>query len=697
VNFKKITYEKINDVIRIGFGKFEEKTLTTLCELTLKELESALSQVEKDDEAKGLIFFSHKENCFLAGVDISIIKGLSSAAQASDGASKGQELFNRVEDLKIPTMSVVDGFCLGGGLELSLACDKIIASDSSSTKLGLPEVMLGVLPGFGGCYRLPKAVGLPTALDMILSGKQLRAKKALKEGLVSAIMPKERLEENFEKELFKKKKERGGFGAFLSDNYLSQKVIFQQARKNVMKKTKGLYPSPLRILDLLETYGDKKRDVFLEQEAKTFGDLSQTKQSKNLVHIFFLQDNAKKLHKDATRSIEQAAVLGAGTMGGGIAWFFSKNNVPSYMKDISSEALSLGLKQASMNFSSALKKRRMSQDDFKRKMALITPTLSYDGFKSTDLIVEAIVENMDIKKKVLSELESHVSAKTIITSNTSSLSLNEMSSSLKNKKRFAGLHFFNPVHKMPLVEIIKHDEISDDTVATLYQFIIDSKKTPVIVKDGPGFLVNRILATYLNEAAFLLEEGYKVEDIDELALEFGLPMGPCHLMDEVGLDVSHKVADVLFKGLGDRFTPSAISETALENGLLGKKNNKGFYLYDSKGKKGEVNPEVTSFLKQDKDVVNREELKLRMILPMVNEASYCIDEKIVESPEDLDLAMIFGIGFPPFRGGVLKYADQYGIREITERIKEFSQRISAKRFSLSPGLEKMSKGEKKFY
>lgn len=702
MSFEKITTEIKDGIHYIGFGKNEEKSLTVISESTLREMDSYLDDVKNDKNAKGLILFSHKSGCFLAGMDVSVIQGLSSEIEATQGCEKGQDVFNKIEDLKIPTMAVVDGVCLGGGLEMSLSCDKIICSDSKKTVLGLPEVMLGVLPGFGGTYRLPKKIGLTSSLDLLLSGKQLRAKKAKKLGLVFAVMPSERLLEKAPEYLFMKEENhkdiKESITDFASDNFLARGVIFSKAREKVLEMTKGLYPAPLKILDhLSQSYG-KKRSTYLASEARAFGELSQTSQSKSLQHVFFLQDNAKKLdNKESIKSVKNGAVLGGGTMGGGIAWLMANNNQAPLLKDISQEGLVLGLKQSSSNFQKALKRRRLSQDDFERKQRSIKPTLNYDGFKNSDLVIEAVVENMNIKKSVFKEVENYVSDDCLLTTNTSSLSVNEMAKALEKPERFAGLHFFNPVNKMPLVEIIKHDGVSQETIDKLYKWVLDVKKTPVVVNDCPGFLVNRILAPFLNEAAYLLEEGVSIEDIDKAVLDFGMPMGACRLMDEVGLDVCLHVGEIMEEGLGDRAKANKLSKLAVEKGLLGKKNQKGFYLYDEKGKQKEINPEIQSLLPNKNKSMSDTEIQMRVILPMINEAANILDEKIVADAATVDLGLIFGIGFPPFRGGLLKYADSEGLDRISKAIERFADDVDSKRYEMSPYLKKLVENEEKFY
>lgn len=705
MNLQTLTFEIKNHIAYVGFGKYEKKSMTTLSRDAMEEMRRVLTEIQakQKKEIKALIFFSHKPGVFLAGVDISLINSLKTEAEAARGAEHGQLLYNMIEDLKIPTAAVVDGVCLGGGLELSLACERIYASDNSKTALGLPEVMLGVLPGFGGTYRLPRKVGLPNALDMILTGRQVRGRAALKMGLVEAILPTERMLELVPALIMKPvpSKKSGlekAFERVATENFLTRKIIFQKAREKVMEQSKGFYPAPLKILEVLDAGAGKGRDAYLAMEAQAFGDLSQTVVSRNLQHIFFLTDNSKKIeNKDQLPSIKRGGVLGAGVMGGGIAWLFANSDQAPLMKDISQPALELGLKQASGNFSSALRKRRMSEDEFNRKMRSITPTLTFDGFKGVDLVVEAVVENMDVKKKVFAELETKVRPDCLLTSNTSSLSVTEMAGALKDSSRFAGLHFFNPVNKMPLVEIIAHPGASQKTLQTLYKWALEVKKTPVIVNDGPGFLVNRILAPYLNEAAYLLEAGVSIQDIDQAALNFGMPMGPCRLMDEVGLDVCEKVGKIMEAGLGTRAKASALSTRLTQTGALGRKNNKGFFLYDEKGKVAGRNPEIEALLPTKSLSIDETLLQMRLFLPMINEAAYCLADKIIDKASVVDLGMIYGTGFPPFKGGLLMYADAEGLDRILSAMQQFASEVSQERYHPAPLLVELAQSKKRFY
>ncbi|MFT6631972.1 MAG: 3-hydroxyacyl-CoA dehydrogenase/enoyl-CoA hydratase/3-hydroxybutyryl-CoA epimerase [Bacteriovoracaceae bacterium] len=702
MSFERITLEIKDGIYYLGFGLNEEKSLTIITEKTLEEMNESLDTITGDKNAKGLILFSHVPGCFLAGMDVTVIQSLSSELEATSGCEKGQSVFNKIEDLKIPTMALIDGICLGGGLEMALSCNKIMCSDNKKTALGLPEVMLGVLPGFGGTYRLPKKIGLTTSLDLLLTGRQVKAKKAKKIGLVEYVIPAERLLEKAGEYLFKKGDNEKTFQETLtekaSENFIARGVIFRKARQTVLEKTKGFYPAPLKILEHLENSFGKRRSTYLSNEARYFGELSQTSQSRSLQHVFFLHDNAKKMdNKEGVTSVKSGAVLGGGTMGGGIAWLMANAGQAPILKDIGSEGLELGLKQASSVFSSALKRRKISHDDFERKQRSIKPTLNYNGFQRADLVIEAVVENMNVKKAVFSEVEKYVSDECILSSNTSSLSINEMAKALKKPERFAGLHFFNPVHKMPLVEIVRHDGVSEETIQKLYKWVLDVKKTPIVVNDCPGFLVNRILAPFLNEAAYLLDEGVSIEAIDRAILNFGMPMGACRLMDEVGIDVCAHVGEIMEAGLGARAKANHLSGKALAAGLLGKKNGKGFYLYDEKGKHVEVNPEILKLLPNKSKEMDETTIQMRVILPMINEAANILEEKIVDSADTVDLGLIFGIGFPPFRGGLLKYADSEGLDRIKGAIEKFASEVDSDRYQISGFLEKLVENKQKFY
>ncbi len=704
-NYKRISFEIKNQAAYVGFGFNSNRSMTTLDIETMTELLAIVEELHlMSKDLKGVIFHSHVPNCFLAGADINLIAAMKTESEAADGAEQGQNIYNRIEDLTIPTVVCVDGVCLGGGLELSLSCDIILASSSSKTQLGLPEVKLGIIPGFGGTYRLPRKIGLQQSLSLILGGGTLRSDKAKKLGLVTEVYPSENLlamAPNFFNYKPRPSSLKNTMTELATGNFVAKKIIFQQAREAVLKKTNGFYQAPLKILDVMDSGMMKGRTSYLASEAQAFGELATSEQSKNLQHVYFMSEASKKYQGPKSTkeipSLKRGAALGAGTMGGGIAWLMADAGMYPLMKDLSMDALNLGLKQSSQNFMGALKRKKISPDEFERKQRSITPQLDFSGFKKVDLVIEAIVEIMDVKKKVFTELENYVSDDCLVTSNTSSLSVEEMSKALKHPERFAGLHFFNPVHMMPLVEIILHSKVSPETVEALYKWCLKVKKTPVIVNDGPGFLVNRILMPYLNEAGFLLEEGITVKDLDQAALNFGMPMGPCRLLDEVGIDVGVKVAKVMHEGLGERAHPSKLSSKLLEKQFLGKKNSKGFYLYDEKGKQIGENPDVVPLLPAEKKKMSEIDIQLRLFLPMINEAAIILQEKIVNSASDVDLGLIFGIGFPPFRGGLLRYADSEGLDKILAALNNFATTVDKDRYKASSYLVELVESKTTFY
>lgn len=701
----KISLEYKNEIAYIGFGFNSTKSMTALDMDTMIELQAIVEELHaKQSTLKGAIFFTHKENCFLAGADISLIASMKTEAEAADGAERGQNIYNRIEDLTIPTVACVDGVCLGGGLELSLSCKVILASNSPKTSLGLPEVKLGIIPGFGGTYRLPRKIGLPNALDMILTGKTLRADKAKRIGLVEEVYPRENLVSmapNFFNRKPKSKSIQESMKELATENFVTRKIIFQKVRESVLKKTNGFYQAPLKILDVMDSGMMKGRTSYLASEAQAFGELAISEQSKNLQHIYFMSEAVKKYTGPKSTKplpvLSRGAALGAGTMGGGIAWLMADAGMQPIMKDLTTDALNLGLKQSSANFQGALKRKKITADEFERKQRSITAQLDYSGFKKIDLVIEAVVENMNVKKSVFAETEKYVHRDTLLTSNTSSLSVQEMSTALEFPDRFAGLHFFNPVHLMPLVEIIVHDKIAPETIEALHKWVLRVKKTPVIVKDGPGFLVNRILMPYLNEAGFLLEEGVALKDLDQAALDFGMPMGPGRLLDEVGIDVGVKVAKILHDGLGERAASSKLSSKMVEKGLLGKKSAKGFYLYDEKGKPTGANPEVEELLPKEKKKMSESELQMRMFLPMINEAAAILQDGIVQTAGDVDLGLIFGIGFPPFRGGLLRYADSEGLDKIHDALLKFAESVNKDRYTPNSYLSELVETKTTFY
>ncbi len=677
---------------------------------TMQTLGGILAEIEKNTFLKAVILVSKKENIFIAGADIKEIESITDPKEGERKSREGQLILNRLEDLKIPTVAVVDGVALGGGCELALACRYRVTTFNDKVKIGLPEVNLGFVPGFGGTYRLPRLVGLAQASKMILAGKQLSAKEALKVGLVDRIFPQKGLDQylrRFVAEVLQSpiRRKRGPRKAkfpqkFLEETFTGRALLFHQTRKLTLGSTKGFYPAPMKALDVVAKTVFSSREKALALEAKTFGELAVTDVSKNLVKVFYLTEKFKKLTVPEAEHIKPAtinrcAVLGAGVMGGGIAQLLSHQGIWVRLKDINYDAVAKGLKAAQKIFAGAVEKKKMEKFEADVKMGHITGTIDYSGFRHTDMVIEAVIENMDVKRKVFKELSAVCSPDTILCTNTSALSVTEMAKETKDPSKVIGLHFFNPVHRMPLIEIVTTTVTSHETLATTLQLTRRLGKTPIVVKDSCGFIVNRILLSYINEAGRILEEGANIDEIDALATSFGLPMGPLLLSDEVGLDVGYKVLLILEEGLGERFKPAGIFKKVYEQKWLGKKSGEGFYLH---GARRTPNPRIFGLIERGQGVSSGSKLYLeRMLYIMINEAARCLQEKIVEGADAIDVGMILGCGFPPFRGGLLRYADRVGLNKIVETLKQFEQTMRSGRFTPGEYLLDLARCQKKFF
>lgn len=707
---KILRHPKNADIAVVEFDLPGEKVnkFSTPVMMRLKDVVAEL----KKSSYKAVIFKSNKPKIFIAGADIDEIKVMKTAEEFERAVSGGQEVMNEVEDLPMITIAAVNGACAGGGCEFIMACDYRIASDDSSTRIGLPETKLGIIPGFGGCVRMPRIVGLQSALDIILNGKLERAAKALKIGLVDAVvhpsilmdqavkMAEEKMPAGKRRKQFSPK----GTMAKMLEGPLKF-VVFKKAREGVMKFTHGHYPAPLKAIEVIQkTYGMSDRARAMEIERKAFIECGTTDISKNLIHVFDLMESVKKQSgvtgsNVKAKDVTHLGVLGAGTMGGGIAYVAADKGIFVRMKDVNWDAIGRGLKHASDLWQKLLKKRAITTYEKQHRMDRVSGTLDYSGFRHMELVVEAIVEDMEIKKKVINETAKHMKDDAIIATNTSSLSVTEMAAGHPRPEYFAGMHFFNPVDKMPLVEVIRGEKTSDETIATVYELSKKMGKLPVVVKDGPGFLVNRLLLPYMAEAAWLLQEGMSIETVDKAYVkEFGMPMGPFALMDEVGLDVCIKVLKIFKKAFGARIEIAPIMEKLEKSERKGKKNRKGFYTYDEKDKRQVVDSSVYGELglSTPTDPLSTKECIERGVFAMVNECSRAlIEDKIVETPNEVDLAMITGTGFPPFRGGLLKYADKVGINYIVDQLEMYG----AKHARLKPAgpLMQMAKSGQKFY
>ena len=661
----------------------------------------------KASEIKTLLIYSAKPGMFLAGADIQEIFKMTTEQEAYELVSRVQDLFFELESLPQVKMVAVDGPCMGGGLELSLCCDFILASDSANTQLGLPEVKLGVIPGAGGTQRLPLRVGLQQAITMITSGAGVYAKKALKIGLIDDIVPLEKLLEVARMRLRDGSYRKYNFNLPMIEKLKAlpplKNYIYKQAKKEILKKTRGHYPAVMKAVEVIEeTFGAKDPKPGFLVEAKAFAGLAITPTSKNLIHIFFASEDLKKeigvspmqAPDFKPTKVERLGVLGAGIMGGGIAAVAASKKMKVQLKDVSHDSIKTALKTAHSLFEKDFKKKKVDLAETRMRSFRIKPSLEWNAYRYVDFVIEAVVENLEIKKRVLEELESKVAKDTIIASNTSSLRISEMAEVLKRPENFVGMHFFNPVPLMPLVEVIQAEKTDPVVVAETVAFAKQLGKTPIVVKDRPGFLVNRILMPFLIEAGHLRQDGYGILQIDQAALDFGMPMGPFRLLDEIGLDTAAKVADVIASAFPHMKVTPLIHEM-VNKGYLGKKNGKGFYLYDQKGRDVGVRPEFQTS-PRDPGAATLRSIQDRLILPMLSEAIMTLDEGTVSSIRDLDLGLIYGIGFPPFRGGILKWASDVGESEILERLQGLHNSTKG-RFNVVEGLKNRVQAGQTFY
>jgi 3-hydroxyacyl-CoA dehydrogenase/enoyl-CoA hydratase/3-hydroxybutyryl-CoA epimerase len=681
-------------------------SMNTLKAEFAEEIASTLKEIREDKAIKGLVLVSGKADSFVAGADVNMLAKCTSAEEATALSRQGQVIFDQLENFSIPVVAAVHGACLGGGLELAMACHARVCSDSTKTALGLPEVQLGLLPGGGGTQRLPKLVGIQKSLDMMLTGKQLRAKQALKAGLVNVVVPKSILIETAEKlalagKVKPKVRKLSFMDKMLEGNRLGRNVLFSQATKMVLGKTKGNYPAPLKIIDCIRTGVEQAPSKGYQVEAEHFGQLVMSDVSAQLRQIFFATTDMKKeqgVEGVQPASVESVAVLGGGLMGGGIAFVTAtKAKLPVRIKDISHQGISHALKYGYDLLNKKVRRRFMRHSEMQNQLANITGTTEFTGFSHVDIAVEAVFEDLTLKQKMVADIESHCKESTIFASNTSSLPIGQIAEKAQRPENVIGLHYFSPVDKMPLAEIIAHDKTSDQTISTTVAFAKKQGKTPIVVKDKAGFYVNRILAPYMNEAAMLLLEGCSIEALDKAMVKFGFPVGPMQLLDEVGIDVGSKIGPILQAELGERFAPPAAFSKLIDDGRLGKKVKKGFYQYNTKSKKKLVDESVYTLLglQASNKTVSEAQVE-RCVYMMLNEAARCLDEEIIRNARDGDIGAIFGIGFPPFLGGPFNYIDKIGAATLVSKLTQWQAEFG-ERFAPCDALVKMAEQGESYY
>ncbi|MEM1024341.1 MAG: fatty acid oxidation complex subunit alpha FadJ [Myxococcota bacterium] len=676
-------------------------------------LEAELDAAEEAG-AKAIVFASGKPGSFVAGADIEILREVESADKATQMSKSLQKVLSRMASFPVPIVCAIDGACLGGGLELALACADRVASTHLKTRLGLPEVKLGLLPGAGGTQRLVPRVGIESALDLLLTGRTVDARKAKKMGLLhETVAPSLVVEAAVRRALELAEREapiKSSFGPdlealqsfALTGNALGRSIVFAQAEKAALAKSGGHYPAIPRILEVVRVGLEKGLEAGLEAEALAFGELLMTDVSQRLVELFFA---TKALEKDPgvdgpveLRPTRRLGVLGAGLMGRGIAFVtVEKADLPVVLRDRDDTAVGAGLRTIHGLLEDQGRRRKRSDFERRRRLLNIEASTRREAFHRCDVVIEAVFEDLELKRALLREVEETTPEGTIFASNTSSIPIGRIAEAARRKDRVVGMHYFSPVHRMPLLEVIRTPETSDETVATCVALGKQQGKTVIVVNDGVGFYTSRILGPYLNEAAWMLTEGIPIETIDAAAKRVGFPVGPITLLDEVGIDVAAKVAKIAESAFGARLHPPSSLERLVEDGRTGRKGRKGFYVYDERKKIVDESVYEVIGVKPDRRAkVEGRILEDRLLVMMVQEAIRCFDEGIVRSARDADIGAVFGLGFPPFRGGPLSWTDAVGPSELLRRMRGLHDRLGA-RFEPPSLLERMAKDGRRFH
>lgn len=706
-----MTYLSIDIKDRIAVVTLDQpgEKVNKLNETLIEEFRELLDRFEGDMELEGIVLISGKKSNFIAGADVEMLKN----KQAPEGIEKlsrtGNRLLLRLENFSKPVVAAIHGSCVGGGLEVAMACHYRVASDHADTVMGQPEVQLGLLPGGGGTQRLPRLIGLQKSLTYLLTGKNIYPRQARRMGLVDELTHKDAILTAAGKAIgkinsrsFHRKGKRSLAEKLLEGNPIGRKIIFSQARKRTLSNTKGNYPAPSKILECVEEGYKKGLEKGLQKESKAFGELSATPESKNMVNLFFAMQGAKKNPmKEQARDVSKIGVLGAGLMGSGIADVSVNGGVRVLLKDQSVEQAARGKQTIWQNLQDKAKKHIISDFERDRISSLVTPAGDYDGFENVDMVIEAVFEDLDLKRQMVKQVEASAPQHCIFASNTSSLPISRIAEASDRPEQVVGMHYFSPVQKMPLLEVIQTEQTADWVTATARQMGLTQGKHVIVVNDGPGFYTTRILAPYMNEALALLEEGVSIEQLDEAMKQFGFPVGPAALFDEVGIDVAAHITKVLNKMFADRGVhPSNKPEKLVEAGFKGRKNGKGFYRYekrDGKKKKKEPNQEIYSFFgSPTRTDIAVEMIQQRMVLTMINEAAWCLQESILQNPTDGDLGAILGLGFPPFLGGPFRYIDQLGARRVVAQLEDFENKLGA-RFTPAEILNSYASGNKLFH
>ncbi|XKH00975.1 fatty acid oxidation complex subunit alpha FadB [Marinobacter nauticus] len=686
---KAITVKEMEGgIAQLNFD-LQGESVNKLNRLALEELHAATDAVKARNDLKGMVVTSSKDS-FIVGADITEFTGLFAGPEEDIIAKTKQanDIFSAIEDLPFPTVTAINGIALGGGLELALSTDYRVMAPKA--KIGLPEVKLGIFPGFGGTVRLSRLVGVDNAIEWIAGGTENRADAALKVGAVDSVVEVDKLVESAvaiinqcnggKLDYQARREEKKGK---IKLNAMESMMAFETAKGFVAGKAGKNYPAPVEAIKAMQKHAGMTRDKAIEVEAKGFAKMAKTNVAACLVGLFLndqaLKKKASAWSKEASE-VNLAAVLGAGIMGGGVAYQSALKGTPILMKDINQDGIALGLKEAKKLLSKRVEKGKMDAGKMADVLNSITPTLNYGDFKNVDLVVEAVVENPKVKDAVLRETEEAVREDTILTSNTSTISINKLAANLKRPENFCGMHFFNPVHMMPLVEVIRGEKSSDRAIATTVAYAKAMGKTPIVVNDCPGFLVNRVLFPYFGGFIGLVRDGADFQKVDKVMEKFGWPMGPAYLLDVVGMDTGKHAGEVMAEGFPDRMKHEGTTaiDVMFDNNRYGQKNDVGFYKYelDKKGKQQKVVDEETYKLLepvvQGSKEFDEDDIIARMMIPLCLETVRCLEDGIVEDPADADMGLIYGIGFPPFRGGALRYIDDMGVDKFVELADKYA-------------------------
>ena len=678
----------------------------------LQELRAAVDAIKSQGDIKGLLISSAKDS-FILGADINefLTKFALPHEELLANLNFTHSIFNDIEDLPYATVTAINGEALGGGFELALSTDFRVIADNA--KVGLPEVNLGIIPGFGGCVRLSRLIGAENALEWITSGKSQSANAALQVGVADSVVNAARLRESALDLLqqchagkLDQLSNRQAKKSPLTLRPIEGTMAFESAKGMIMKLAGPHYPAPFAAIEAIEKSAHMARAEALQVEAATLIQVAKTDVCKALVGLFLNSQALKKIAGTAlqlAKPVKQSAVLGAGIMGGGIAYQSALKGIPVVMRDIADKALDLGISEATKQLNKSVEKGRLKPAEMAKILGSIKPTLEMSDIKTVDVVVEAVVENPKIKLAVLEEVENTVGEGAIITSNTSTISIDYLATALKNPERFCGMHFFNPVPLMPLVEIIRGEKTSDETIATVVAYATAIGKTPIVVNDCPGFLVNRVLFPYFLGFNLLIRDGADFRQVDKIMERFGWPMGPAYLQDVVGIDTCHHCIDVMEEGFPERmkFAETSILDLLYEASRYGQKNGKGFYHYepDAKGRPAKTfNEDILGFIgkiqPQTKEF-SQEEVIARLMVPMCLEVARCLEEGIVASAAEADMALIMGLGFPKFRGGALRYIDTIGADKFCALADQYA--ALGKLYEVPKGLRLMSQNGSKYF